>query len=443
MLKNSFKNSAFVYSFTIFLISLVFFTFFLNILPRAANAGVNYVIPVRGTVEYALLSFIKRGLSEAEKNGASLIIIDIDTFGGRVDAAIEISKLLRECKKPVISYVSENAWSAGALIALSTSRIYMCKGSSIGSAEPKKMDEWSATDEKMVSALRAQFESVAEAMKHPQELAKAMVDKDVEIKDLKPKGKLLNLTADQALKHNLASGVVSSIAEVLAFEKVSVSYISCEATIGEKVARFVSDPLLSGILLNLGILGITVEFWMPGHIAPGVGGLLCFALFFWGHTIANAGSMLPLLLFIAGVAFLMLEVFVVPGFGLTGLLGLGMTFAGVYLAFPDPHEAVKVVSTSVILTTVILALFITYFPSTRMFREVTLSAVIKGGTAAKVENIKYVGKTGVAVTDLNPAGRVKIEGESVQVVSDGQFISSGSEVKVVSDEGNVITVTPV
>jgi membrane-bound serine protease (ClpP class) len=435
------KLSAFNYFLLLSFSVFVFLPAF-HFCASAAHAGVNYVIPIRGTVEYALLSFVKRGIEEADKAGASLIIIDIDTFGGRVDAAIEISKLLREQKKRVVAYVSENAWSAGALIALSTPKIYMCKGSSIGSAEPKKIDDWT-TDEKMVSALRAQFESVASAMKHPEELAKAMVDKDIEIKDLKPKGKLLNLTADQALKYNLAAAVVSSIEEVLALEKSAGSFITHEQTIGEKVARFVSDPVLSGILLNLGILGLTVEFWMPGHIAPGLGGILCFALFFWGHTIANAGAMLPLLLFIAGIIFLMLEVFIVPGFGLTGLIGLGMTFSGVYLAFPDPHEAVKVVSVSIILTTAIMAVFITYFPTSKMFRQVTLSAVIKGTNASKSENIKFLGRTATAVTDLNPGGRVKIDGESVQVVSDGQFISKGAEVKVISDEGNVITVTPV
>lgn len=434
------KLSAFTY-FLLLSVSIFVFLPLFHFCAGAAYAGVNYVIPVRGTVEYALLSYIKRGLEQADKAGASLIIIDIDTFGGRVDAAIEISRLLREQKKNVAAYVSENAWSAGALIALSTPKIYMCKGSSIGSAEPKKMDDWT-TDEKMVSALRAQFESVASAMKHPEDLAKAMVDKDVEIKDLKPKGKLLNLTADQALKYNLAAAVVSSIEEILALEKSAGSFVTHEQTIGEKVARFVSDPVLSGILLNLGILGLTVEFWMPGHIAPGLGGILCFALFFWGHTIANAGAMLPLLLFIAGIIFLMLEIFIVPGFGLTGLLGIGMTFAGVYLAFADPHEAIKVVSVSIILTTAILAAFITYFPTSKMFRQVTLSAVIKGASASKSENIKFLGKTGTALTDLNPAGRVKIDGQSVQVVSDGQFIDKGSEVKVISDEGNIITVTP-
>ncbi len=410
--------------------------------PAKAQAGVNYVIPVRGTVEFALLSFMKRGLEEASRAGAALIIIDIDTFGGRVDAAIEISKLLREQKTPVVAYVSENAWSAGALIALSTPKIYMRKGSSIGSAEPKNMSDWT-TDEKMVSALRAQFESVAAAMKHPEDLAKAMVDKDVEIKDIKPKGKLLNLTYDQALKYKLSEASVSSIEELLALEKAAASYITYEQSIGEGVARFVSDPVVSGILLNLGILGLTVEFWMPGHIAPGIGGLLCFALFFWGHSIAGAGSMLPMILFITGVSLLLLEAFVVPGFGLTGLLGLAATFSGMYLAFPDPHEAVKVVSVSIILTTVIITLFITYFPTSRMFKKVALTASISGSNAAKMENVKFLGKTGVATTDLNPAGRVKIDGESVQVVSDGQFIAKGSEVKVVSDEGNVITVTTV
>jgi membrane-bound serine protease (ClpP class) len=431
---------AFCQCFVLFLLAAVIFLSAFHFTAPAACAGVNYVIPVRGTVEYAMLSFIKRGLAEADKAGASLIIIDIDTFGGRVDAAIEISKLLRELKKPVVAYVSENAWSAGALIALSTPNIYMCKGSSIGSAEPKNMSDWS-TDEKMVSALRAQFESVASAMKHPEDLAKGMVDKDVEIKDIKPKGKLLNLTFEQALKYKLSEASVSSIDEVLALEHAVGSYITHEQSLGEGVARFVSDPIVSGILLNLGILGLTVEFWMPGHIAPGLGGIICFALFFWGHTIANAGSMLPLLLFIIGISLIMMEVFVIPGFGLTGLLGIGLTFGGVYLAFPDPHEAVKVVSVSIILTTIIIGIFITYFPTSKMFKQVTLSASITGGSGAKMENIKFLGKTGVAVTDLNPAGRAKIDGETVQVVSDGQFVAKGVEIKVISDEGNVITVT--
>lgn len=406
---------------------------------NVAFASIGYVIPVRGTVEYALLNFIKRGFEEAEKNGASVVILDIDTFGGRVDAAIEISKFLREQKKKVIAYVSENAWSAGALIALSTSKIYMHKGSSIGSAEPKKLEDWT-TDEKMVSALRAQFESVATQMGYPVDLARGMVDKDVEIKDLKPKGKLLNLTYEQALKYKLSSGTVSGIEEILTLEKCSTSYLKLEPTINEKIARFVCDPIVSSILLNLGILGLTVEFWMPGHIAPGLAGLICFALFFWGHSIANAGTLLPLILFLIGISLILIEIFVVPGFGLTGLLGLGFTFGGIFLAFANPHEAIKVVSVSIILTTILIIITLTYFPKSRFFKEVTLTATINSA-ASKIENIRYIGKVGVAITDLNPSGRVKIDDEIIQVVSDGQFISKDTKVKVISDEGNIITVT--
>lgn len=410
-----------------------------------ADAGVSYVIPVRGTVEHALLAFMKRGFEEAERLGASIVVIDIDTFGGRVDAAIEISKLLGEQKKRVVAYVSENAWSAGALIALSTPKIYMCKGSSIGSAEPKNMEDWT-TDEKAVSALRAQFEAASGAQGHPKDLAAAMVDKDIEIKDIKPKGKLLNLTYEQALKYKMSEATVESIKDVLLKESAEVSFVTLEETIGENVARFVSNPLISGILLNLGIIGLTVELWMPGHVAPGLGGIICFALFFWGHSIASAGAMLPLILFLAGVALILLEVFVVPGFGLTGLLGMGLTFAGVYLAFPDPHEAVKIVSVSIILTSMLLFAFITYFPGSKMFKRVTLSATISsrnGYIGSRQENIKYVGRTGVAITDLNPAGRIEIDGERIQVVSTGEFIAKGSKVKVTSDEGNVINVISV
>jgi len=244
----------------------------------------------------------------------------------------------------------------------------------------------------------------------------------------------------------MSEATVESIKDVLLKESAEVSFVTLEETIGENVARFVSNPLISGILLNLGIIGLTVELWMPGHVAPGLGGIICFALFFWGHSIASAGAMLPLILFLAGVALILLEVFVVPGFGLTGLLGMGLTFAGVYLAFPDPHEAVKIVSVSIILTSMLLFAFITYFPGSKMFKRVTLSATISsrnGYIGSRQENIKYVGRTGVAITDLNPAGRIEIDGERIQVVSTGEFIAKGSKVKVTSDEGNVINVISV
>ncbi|HNY11815.1 MAG TPA: NfeD family protein [Candidatus Wallbacteria bacterium] len=428
-------------------ISTIFFVIPL-IVTDNAYAATTYVIPVRGTVEQALFNFMKRGLEDAKKSGSELIVIDINTFGGRVDAAIDISKLLRdESKKGVkiVAYVSENAWSAGALIAMSTPKIYMGKGSSIGSAEPKNSDTWT-TDEKMISALRAEFKSVAEAMNYPKDLAEGMVDKDVEIKELKPKGKLLNMTAEQAVKSKFASEVLGSIEEVIAREKAPMTYFIQEETIGEKVARFVSEPMVSGILLNLGILGLTVEFWMPGHIAPGLAGLTCFALFFWGHSIASAGSMLPMMLFLIGVVLILLEVFVIPGFGLVGLMGIVSTFAGIYMAFPDPHEAIITVSVSIILTTIIIAVFITYFPQSKMFGKMMLSnsLSLKGGyVGTKEEQSKFIGRSGTATTDLNPAGKIEIDGEKVPVVSDGDFIAKGATVRVVSSEGNVLTVTKV
>jgi len=285
-------------------------------------------------------------------------------------------------------------------------------------------------------------------MGHPKDLAIAMVDKDFEssdyeIKVLKPKGKLLNLTAEQAVKFKLAKDqIVNSIEEIIQQEKVKDGYVTLEETVGDKVARFVSDPVISGILLNLGILGLTVELWLPGHIAPGLIGITCFILFFWGHTIAGAGSLLPLILFLIGAVLIAIEVFVIPGFGVVGLAGIISLFSGVYLVFPDPHEAIITVSISLILTTVLLGFFITYFPYSKMFKQVTLSTAINS-SGVNEDNLKYAGRTGIAITDLNPAGKIEIGGIKIQVVSDGDFITKGTTVKVISDEGNVLTVTKV
>ncbi|HHY09591.1 MAG TPA: hypothetical protein GX528_03400, partial [Firmicutes bacterium] len=179
--------------------------------PAAALAKVSvYSLPIKGEIEPGLAEFVARGLALAEKNNG-VLLLEINTFGGRVDAATEIKDMLVRTKTPVIAYVSERAWSAGALITLAAPQVGMAPGSSIGSAEPRPLDE------KTVSALKAEFEATAQRVGRDGKVAAAMVDADVEIEGLVEKGKILSLSAKEALEWGFADVIGQNNHEILTY----------------------------------------------------------------------------------------------------------------------------------------------------------------------------------------------------------------------------------
>jgi len=264
-----------------------------------------FIIPVEGTIDLGLSAFIKRALQQAKEEKAAAVILRINTFGGRVDAADEIVNNVQELAPgPTYAYITHSAWSAGALIALSCKSIVMNEGSSIGSAEPRMMgmaQGQQATDEKIVSALRAKFKATAEANSHSANLAQAMVDKEIELlqvnfkndllimtpeelkekkskknkkffkneKVLCAKDKLLNLTADEAKNLFLSSKSVKSEEEFFSYIKDQLALKSItftnkivpEPTWSENIVRFLTHPITSSLLLSLGFLGILFEIF--------------------------------------------------------------------------------------------------------------------------------------------------------------------------------------
>lgn len=449
-----------------------------------------YFVPVKGVIDLGLSGFVGRALEEAKANEASAVIFEIDTFGGRVDAAVEINNHIEELHPiPSFAFVKGEAWSAGALIALACESIIMSPGSSIGSAEPRaaRMTQQQPTDEKTVSALRAKFKSIAEKNKHPANLAMAMVDKDIELKKISIRGKteivtneeleerkaqfrereikiiktisakekLLNLTAEEAYNLKLADKILSTREELLEFTQIGdAELIESSLNWSEKLVRFLTHPVVSSLLLTLGSLGILFELRMPGWGISGSVGLICLGLFFWGHYLIGLANWTEIVLFLLGVTLLALEVFAIPGFGIAGISGIILIISGLFLAlvkhpFEIPRaeliQAFYTMAYSLIITFMIIILSFKFLPEAGLWKRLVLTQQEKGtrGFRAAPSRETYLGKTGETLTILRPSGKVMFVDKILDVVTEGDFIEKDKPVKVVKVEGNRIVVSEV
>jgi membrane-bound serine protease (ClpP class) len=265
-----------------------FFLAFLAGPAFAQKPSVVYVAPIEGMIDLGLAPFVDRVLRGASEAGAAAVVLEINTFGGRVDAAVLIRDALLNAKLPTVAFINKRAISAGALIALATERIVVAQGGTIGAATPVQMGQRGApaqpVEEKTVSYVRKEFRATAEARKRPPLIAEAMVDADVEIPGLVAKGKLLTLTTEEALKHKIANFRADTIEEVLKQLRLSGAELRrVSPNWAENLVRFLTHPIVSSLLITIGMLGIILEIRTPGFGVPGVLGISSIALFFWGH----------------------------------------------------------------------------------------------------------------------------------------------------------------
>ncbi|MGD9782804.1 MAG: nodulation protein NfeD [Kiritimatiellia bacterium] len=430
-----------------------------------------YVLPVRGQIEGALLYVLRRGLAEAERQNAAAVVLVMDTPGGTLGAASDIVRSIQSAKPPVYTFVEKDAFSAGAIIALSTKKIFMAPGAVIGDALPIMMSPFGGVqemseglEEKAVSAVSALVRSAAQAAGHDPELAEKMVRREMEYKIgdevICPAGRLLTLTAEEAARPGqdgqplLSAGTAADLSAVL--ELLSLPghpVVEMQITSTEIIARLIAAA--APILMMLGFLGIYVEIKTPGFGLPGILGVLCLALFFWGHHIAGLAGMEDLVLFALGVALILVEIFLIPGFGITGVAGLVLVFLSLVGAMtrivpggpwlPDWGDVqLPIFKTALALVgTGACALVLGRFlPKSRLFGRLALSASTAAteGYTASPDTSPFIGKSGITLTPLRPAGAARIDGRHVDVVTSGEFIDAGAPVQVVEAHGNRLVV---
>jgi len=448
----------------------------------AESGDVVYVIPIKGMIERGLLYSFRRGLKEAEDVGAKAIILDMDTPGGKLQSAEEMVLSLLNTSVPTYTFVNPRAISAGAIIAMATDEILMTPPALIGDAMPIMMSPLpmggaqeipEGLREKIMSPTRSLVRSAAQKKGHDPSVGEAMIDPKFEysIGDhvVVDEGEILTLTSEEATQsvHEdgsplLAKGIVKDFEDCLSFlglQEAKIVTISVSAS--ERIARIIEGYPLSGILMALGLLGLYIEFKTPGFGIPGLAGLLCLAIWFWGHHIAGLAGMTEFAMFIVGAVLLLLEIFVIPGFGVAGISGLVMMIAAIIMAmlhntppvpidydFPVMYVRDKISSAVLTLVTAIgitVAFGIVLaktLPGTSVFSRIMLRTEMKSseGYQSAQDTSDVVGGSGVAMSPLRPSGIAEIEGKRLSVVTRGAFIEKDEAVMVIEKHGNRIVV---
>lgn len=401
-------------------------------------------IPVKGTIEPGMVSFIERSLDKAYHMGAKKVILEIDTPGGLIQSAKEIKSLVIESKVPTVAFVSNEAKSAGVLVSLAAEKIYMNPGASIGAAEPIP------NNEKILSSWRSDLRSAAEARGRDPEIAEGMADRDIVIEKVKERGEILSLSAKKAVELGMADKIVQGrsglLTELAQKDGVYYQAVDINPGWGEKLAWWVINPFISPILLTLGFAGLLIEAFTPGWGVGGTIGFLALGIYFGGHMMAGVTGWLAVFVFALGVVAILLEIFVIPGFGAAGIIGMGMVIWGVFLAATSPIQAVVSLSAAALGSIVLLYIMIKILGRRGIWNRLILGTSLNtdaGYSSSKTDLNRYMNSEGVAITPLRPAGSAVISGDRVDVVTEGGFVPTGSTVRVVLVEGGRIVVRPV
>ena len=424
--------------------------------PRAQpEKRVVHVAPIEGTIDLGLAPFVRRAIDEAAQAGAAALVLEVNTFGGRVDAAVQIRDALLNSPVKTIAFVNKRAISAGALISLAAEHLVMSGGSTIGAATPVLAGQPGAAaqpvQEKTVSYVRKEFRATAESRKRPPRLAEAMVDADVEIKGVIAKGKLLTLTTDEALKHKLADFRADTLESAL--EKLGLGGAELRRASpnwAENVVRFLTHPVVSSLLISIAMIGILIELRTPGFGIPGAAGVTSLALFLWGHWLVQLAGWEELLLALGGVVLLALELFVIPGFGIAGILGILALLAALVLSMlgtGDTPQFMMLAATRVVfallaalVASLVLLRYLPRLPFGRRFVLQTGLASARGYASAPESDRRWLGRKGRASSPLHPAGIAEIDGQRVDVVSDGELVEAGEFIEVIRVDSNRVVV---
>jgi membrane-bound serine protease (ClpP class) len=451
-----------------------------------------YIIPVSGTVDPGMAAYIERALSQEETSEEEVLyIFEIDTFGGRVDAALEIVDTLLEVPEgKTIAYVSGKAISAGALIALACSRLMMKHHTTIGDAAPISYTQEGPQmlDEKFQSPLRAKFRALALRNGYPANLAEAMVTPGMEIyevvindeKQYLEKAEFENLTEEQkksitSRRTVVAEGKLLTMNDTeshqLGFSQMSVTDIDdllskmeledanvvrIEEMWSESLVRLIGH--IAPILMLIGLAALYTEIQAPGFGMPGILGILLLALVFLNQYLVGLAHHTELLIIGFGIVFLAVEIFVLPGFGIAGIAGIACILAGLILSLqgfvlPDPslpwEKELFVKNISKVLGSFIGAFLLGVFMLQYFFPRLSkasaspyLMTTLEGFHADSEQTAQVkVGDSGVALSFLRPSGKALINEDVFDVISEGAFLEKGTPVFISKIRGNIIIVS--
>lgn len=449
-----------------------------------------YIIPVAGEIEPGIAAYLKRAFRDIPENESNLAVLKIDSFGGRVDSALDmVDTLLSVSKTKTIAYVEKRAISAGALIALSCNELVMRNNTTIGDCAPITYSSEGPKElgEKFQSPLRAKFRALAKRNNYPEKLAESMVTAEMEVYEVIINGKKTYMDSKdfEELTEKEKAGVESkktvvargelltmndTEAHELGFSKMSVrdldemlQKMNLEGVATVTIEESWSEALVSlitkfaPILMMIGLGALYTEIKSPGFGVPGVIGITCLALVFLNQYFVGLADYTELLFILGGLILLGFELFVTPGFGVAGFAGLLCMGVGMVLALQDfvipdpalPWETELLISNLFQVTGATLGAFVLSIFTIR-FVIPKISVVVDGpyldttlkdahADSDEIQDV-HVGDVGVAMTFLRPSGKMKIGTEVFDVIAEGEFIEKGTPIRVLEISGNRVIV---
>ena len=429
---------------------------------EAKEKSLIYTIDIKKEIDNTTWIYLHNGLSEAKQLNADAILLHMNTYGGLLESADSMRTAILYSPIPVYVFIDNNAASAGALISIACKKIYMRKGANIGAATVVNQTG-AALPDKYQSYMRSMIRSTAEAQgkdtliqngdtiykwKRDPLIAEAMVDDRVIVPNLIDSGKVLTLTSQEALKWGYCDGIAESPDQVI------TEYIGCkdyeiksyEPSWFDNVKGFFMSPVIQSLLIIIIIGGIYFEMQTPGLGFPSAAAIIAAILYFAPLYMDGWAENWEILLFILGVILIMLEIFVIPGFGIAGISGIILVVGGLTMSLLNntvfDFQNVSGMDTGRAALTVLLGLGIGFtlviWLSNKIghkgpLKKMALNADLE--KAVSSPNLtQLIGKEGTAATVLRPSGKVSIEGELYDGVSESGFIEKGTPIKVVRFE---------
>lgn len=404
-----------------------------------------YQFEIKDEINPATWRITKKAIENAKTDNAEILLIDLNTFGGMLDYADSIRTALLNTELKTIVYINNNAASAGALISIACDRIYMHKGASIGAASVVS-GNGEVLPEKYQSYMRGLMRTTAESKGRNPKIAEGFVDPDLDIPNVKPKGKVLTFTTSEAIAHQFCDGEANSIKEI--FEKEGIQQPSVAVfvpTLLDRIIGILLTPAISGILILLIIGGLYFELQTPGVGFALIVSVIAALLFFAPLYLEGLAANWEIVLFVLGVIFLILEIFLIPGFGIFGILGIIFVISGLALSlvindFFDFNitsgerlvNAFLLVIISIIASITLSVIFGGNILKSRVFKRLVLEDEQRAGQGYQVNkpSLELIGKQGFAKTALRPSGKIDIDGVWYDAVSNDGFIDSGVPIVV-------------
>lgn len=399
---------------------------------------------------------VKLALEKAQEMSADLILIEMDTYGGAVNDADDIRTMILESTIPVYVFINKDAASAGALISIATDSIYMAPGASIGAATVVNGTDGAAAPDKYQSYMRSMMRSTAEAKGRDPKIAEAMVDEKIKIEGISEEGSVITFSVSEAIKYGFCEGEYNSIDEILLAQNLqNAEIINYEQDQIEQIISFFLSPAISGFLILIIIGGLYFELQTPGIGFPLLASIIAVILYFIPFYLSGLAENWEIFVFIIGVILLAVELFVIPGFGIFGVLGIVCILAGLVLGMlPNQNfdfEFVPAADLFGALLTVIIAAIasvgIVFWLTPKVnewgaFKSISLATTQKrtDGYTSSSYSDSMVGKTGTVHSRLRPSGRILIDGEVYDAYSRGEFVEQGEKIIVISTEGTSLKV---